>query len=189
MARQKSEDKRNAIVAAAIEVIAEQGLAAPTARIAREAGVAEGTLFTYFASKDELINALYVELKSDLRDAIMGTYPRSLPVRDRAWHAWKTYVDWGVAHPPRRRALAQLSVSDRVTAETRAACEAVFEDLSALVAEQVASGALASQPLAFIVAMMGALAEMTMDFVIREPDEAGLYTRLGFDAFWRAISP
>jgi len=44
MARPKSEDKRNAILAAAIPVIAEQGVGAPTAKIAQLAGVAEGTL-------------------------------------------------------------------------------------------------------------------------------------------------
>jgi AcrR family transcriptional regulator len=51
MARPRSEDKRNAILEAATEVVAEQGVSAPTARIAKRAGVAEGTLFTYFENK------------------------------------------------------------------------------------------------------------------------------------------
>ena len=38
--------------------IAEVGLGAPTAKIARRAGVAAGTLFTYFANKEELLNEL-----------------------------------------------------------------------------------------------------------------------------------
>ena len=61
MARPKSEDKRIAIIAATIHMIAEQGLGAPTAAIAKVAGVAEGTLFKYFATKDELLNAAYLE--------------------------------------------------------------------------------------------------------------------------------
>ncbi|HYS81455.1 MAG TPA: helix-turn-helix domain-containing protein, partial [Anaeromyxobacteraceae bacterium] len=63
MARPKSEDKRNALLAAATQVIAELGVSAPTARIAQVAGVAEGTLFTYFRTKDELLNELYLALK------------------------------------------------------------------------------------------------------------------------------
>jgi AcrR family transcriptional regulator len=47
MARAKSEDKRNAILSAATEVFAERGLGAATSAISHEAGVAEGTLFTY----------------------------------------------------------------------------------------------------------------------------------------------
>ena len=51
------------------------GVSAPTAKIANGAGVAEGTLFIYFANKDELLNRLYLELKMDLRDAMMTGYP------------------------------------------------------------------------------------------------------------------
>jgi hypothetical protein len=44
MARPRSEDKRNAILNPATQVIAVDGVSAPTARIAKIAGVAEGTL-------------------------------------------------------------------------------------------------------------------------------------------------
>jgi AcrR family transcriptional regulator len=78
MARPLSEDKRTAILEAATEVVATLGLSAPTAKIAKGAGVAEGTLFTYFANKDELLNRLYQELKMDLRDAMMTASLRRL---------------------------------------------------------------------------------------------------------------
>src|SRR5208282_1032371 len=68
MAKPKSEDKRNAILSAAAQVFAERGLGAPTAAITKAAGIAEGSLFTYFKTKDELINALYRELKLELAD-------------------------------------------------------------------------------------------------------------------------
>jgi AcrR family transcriptional regulator len=45
MARPRSEDKRNAILEAATRVIVTQGLSAPTALIAEQAGVANGSLF------------------------------------------------------------------------------------------------------------------------------------------------
>ena len=45
MARPRSEDKHQALLEAATEIVASHGLAAPTAQIARRAGVAEGTLF------------------------------------------------------------------------------------------------------------------------------------------------
>src|SRR5277367_4109427 len=76
MARPKSEDKRNAILSAATEVFAERGLSAATSAISTAAGVAEGTLFTYFKTKDELINALYREIKLELADAMMSEFPR-----------------------------------------------------------------------------------------------------------------
>ena len=71
MARPKSQEKRNALLAAAIELIAEQGLSVPTSKIAHVAGVAEGTLFTYFETKERLLNDLYVELKLEEREEMM----------------------------------------------------------------------------------------------------------------------
>ncbi len=58
MARPKSEDKKQALLEAATAAFAQSGIAASTSAIARSAGVAEGTLFRYFATKDELLNEL-----------------------------------------------------------------------------------------------------------------------------------
>ena len=77
MARPRSEDKRNAILDAATHVFAERGLtAAPTSEISKQAGVAEGTLFTYFKTKEDLINALYREIKLELADPMMSDFHR-----------------------------------------------------------------------------------------------------------------
>src|SRR3989442_11600922 len=59
MARPKSQEKRNALLAAAIELIAEQGLSAPTSEIAHVAGVAEGPLLNYFQTKESPLNVPY----------------------------------------------------------------------------------------------------------------------------------
>jgi len=70
MARPRSDAKRNAILDAATRVIAVEGVSAPTAKIAKLARVAEGTLFTYFNNKDELLNELYLQLKTELRETL-----------------------------------------------------------------------------------------------------------------------
>jgi AcrR family transcriptional regulator len=53
MAPVKNPEKRTAILRAAVYEIAEVGLGAPTAGIARRADVAAGTLFTYFPNQEE----------------------------------------------------------------------------------------------------------------------------------------
>lgn len=47
MARPKSEDKKQALLEAATVAFAQSGIAASTSLIARNAGVAEGTLATF----------------------------------------------------------------------------------------------------------------------------------------------
>lgn len=187
MARPRSEDKRNAILDAATKVFAEQGISAPTAKIARSAGVAEGTLFTYFDSKDTLLNQLYLELKVDMRDAMLTGYPRRASSRERANHVWRTYIGWGVAHPQGRKVMAQLSVSERIKPETKATGSAPFGDVQGMLQEATAKGVLKDLDPAFVGALLTALAETTMDFIVREPARAEHYRSAGFEAFWNAI--
>lgn len=188
MARPRSEDKRNAILAAATDVIAAQGVSAPTAKIAAAAGVAEGSLFTYFASKDDLLNELYLTLKADLRDEMMAGLPTVRGAKKQMALAWQKYVGWGVAHPRKRKALALLGMSDRVTEKSKTAGTRAFGEISALMQASVTNSALREQPPAFVSAIMATLAETTMDFMSRDKAQAEQYSQAGFEAFWRAIS-
>ena len=188
MARPKSDDKRNAILAAATQVVAEQGLGAPTATIAKMAGVAEGTLFTYFATKDELLNRLYLELKSELSEAMVPPASKSSDAHTRLRLGWQQYVRWGVSYPQKRKVLAQLGVSDRITEQSKAAGMRAFTEINEMLQESVASGALRHRPPAFVGAIMASLAETTMDFMARDPAHADDYATSGFEAFWNAIA-
>ena len=66
VATPKPDTKRDQILAAATRVIAMHGVAAPTAAIAKEAGVANGSLFNAFPTKADLLNQLYRELKTEM---------------------------------------------------------------------------------------------------------------------------
>src|SRR3981081_4675492 len=131
MARPPRGDKRNAILEAATRGIGGGGVGAPTAKIAKLARVAGGTLFTYFTNKDELLNELYLQLKTELREM---TAAAALNVtkspKATALHAWRHYVIWGVANPEKRKVLAQLGVSDRITAKSKAAGMVGFTQLN-----------------------------------------------------------
>jgi AcrR family transcriptional regulator len=188
MARPLSEDKRTAILEAATEAVAALGVSAPTAKIAKCAGVAEGTLFTYFANKDELLNRLYLELKMDVRDAVITGYPAGKSLVDRSRHFWDRYIGWGSAHPLKRRAMRQLAVSDRITEETMKLVGDAFGEVNDMMREWAAGGALGHQPPSFVSAIMCAIADTTMDFIAREPVQAKRYTKAGFDAFWNAVA-
>ncbi|WP_341963665.1 TetR/AcrR family transcriptional regulator [Pseudomonas sp. RC10] len=188
MARPKSEDKRNALIDSALRVFAEQGLGAPTSKIAKGAGVAEGTLFNYFETKDDLLNQVYLELKAQLRDAMIPGYPKDKDVKSRLHHAWHTYVGWGAANAEKRKAMALLMMSDRITDTTRVAGSEAFNDISALLHEGSSCNAFRDQPPAFAAAIMRSLADTTMDFMSNEPEHAERYCEAGFVAFWNAIA-
>ena len=188
MARPLSEDKRTAILEAATEVVAMLGVSAPTAKIAKGAGVAEGTLFTYFANKDELLNRLYLELKMDLRDAMMAGYPAGKSLIERMRHVWVRYVGWGSANPSKRKAVRQLAVSDRITEESKKLVGDAFGEINDMMLECAAGGVMRRQTPSFVSAIMSAIADTTMYFIAREPAQAKRYTKGGFDAFWKGVA-
>ncbi len=97
--------------------------------------MAEGTLFTYFASKDELLNRLYLELKMEIRDAMIAGYPSGKSLGDRMRHVWVRYVGWGSAHPLKRRAVRQLAVSDRITEESKKLVADLFGEVNDMMRE------------------------------------------------------
>ena len=73
-------DKRERILAAAERIFARHGFfAARVSEIAKEAGVADGTIYLYFKSKDDLLISLFEnrmrQVNDELRRAIAGCPP------------------------------------------------------------------------------------------------------------------
>ncbi|MEU2162277.1 TetR/AcrR family transcriptional regulator [Streptomyces sp. NPDC019208] len=78
------EQRREMIIQTAIPLITEYGSAVTTAKIARAAGIGEGTIFRVFADKDELLQACIAEALSPehaIRE--LGTIDVSQPLPDR----------------------------------------------------------------------------------------------------------
>jgi AcrR family transcriptional regulator len=184
LARPLSEDKRKAILSSAAEAVALLGLSAPTATIAAGAGVAEGTLFTYFPTKDALYNQLYLTLKQEVAATMTTDYPVAGSLKVRWRHIWDRYIGWGAANSARRKAIRQLAVSDRIDDSFRHSGNEAFRDVYTLMDESVATGAMTKRPPAFVAAILEALAETTMDFIAREPQHHDRYRSAGFEAFW-----
>lgn len=174
-------------MAAATRVIAAQGLGAPTAVIAREAGIANGSLFTYFATKADLYDQLYLELKTGMAIASMDEIAREAPRPEQFARAWSNWMRWAVSNPDKRRALALLDVSDDIAQETRTASHQAMADVAEMLEQARSRGPLRDAPMAFVVAMMNALAEATMDFMVNDPAHADEYCRVGFDALSRML--
>jgi AcrR family transcriptional regulator len=188
MARPKSQDKRNAILDAATRVIVAQGLSAPTATIAQEAGISNGSLFTYFETKTDLFNQLYLDLKAGMAAAALEGFPQGNDLRKQVFHVWSNWMDWATSNPEKRRALAQLGVSDEISQATRNAAHKTTAGLADLMERMRSSGSLRNAPMGFVAAIMNSLAETTMDFMIHDPANAKRHCKVGFEALWRVIS-
>ncbi|EPO7728315.1 helix-turn-helix domain-containing protein [Klebsiella pneumoniae] len=172
MARPKSEDKKQALLEAATAAFAQSGIAASTSAIARSAGVAEGTLFRYFATKDELLNELYLAIKLRLvRTMIAGLDPDEKRPKENARNIWNSYIDWG----------------ERITDETRRQVKESFPELNEMCQLSVKEIFLSEAYRAFGDALFLSLAETTIEFASHDPQRAREIIALGFEAMWHAL--
>lgn len=188
MARPLSPEKREALLQSATQAVAEQGVLATTASIAKRAGVAEGTLFTYFENKEVLFQALYRHLKQELADAMMPGYPHQSDFRLRIEHLFQSYVGWGLNNPSGRLAVSRLAASGRLLDETRAQAMASFQDVAHMMESAVQSDVLVNAPMAFLYAIIERIADITIESIEKEPADAERYRQIGFHAAWRAIT-
>lgn len=101
-------DKRNDIIQAALELIAEHGFhGAPMAMIAEKAGVGAGTIYRYFESKDILITELFRELEGKIVAALTEGYSEEKPIRERFIYLGIKLLKYFIDHPVPFRFLEQ----------------------------------------------------------------------------------
>ena len=131
---------------------------------------------------------LYLELKTGMGTAALGGLPAGGDVREQMLHMWSRWLQWATACPEQRRALAQLEVSDEITAPTHQAAGQALAGIAGILEKSRENGPMRDVPLAFVVGLASALADTTIDFIIEDPDDAGTLGRTGFDALWRMIA-
>lgn len=189
MARPRSTEKRSAIVGAATRAIAKHGLGVPTATIAKEAGVAAGSVFVYFETKSTLLNALYVDLKAEMGYAATVGLPldESDP-RDLILHMWTQWLAWATTNPEKRRALAQLETADEITEESHRMVRESQQGMAQLLERARSGGPMGDAPLGFVLALTSAMADATMDAMLREPADADARGAVAFEAIWRVLA-
>lgn len=186
MARPLSEEKRIQLILSAIDCIDEHGLSASTAMIAKSAGVSTGSLFTYFDSKDALINTVYAYIMGGIADVVMADFPKNAPFFTQLEHWWNCYVDWGVANPKQRQVAKQIALSVHLTEQTREQVQAVYGEMWQIFQQEIDHNRFYA-PLEFSVTMMQQMAEATILHIIAYPNEAFDSKQIGLEMVKRAI--
>lgn len=100
MAQTKDENKRVAIRDALIADVVENGLGkAPISQIARRAGVSNGTIYIYYPNKDEMLQSVFVEIKSLLHGTMMGAYREARTNADAIRSMWFAMFNFILQNP------------------------------------------------------------------------------------------
>jgi AcrR family transcriptional regulator len=95
----KDDEKLRAIARATFTLVEQAGLSGLTmAAIAREAGLATGTLYVYFKSKEELLAALYEQAKTETAASLMRGDDPGRPFRSRFQRMWSNWLEHRLSH-------------------------------------------------------------------------------------------
>ncbi len=92
-------NKKELILNTALKLFVEQGFhGTATAKITKEAGVATGTLFQHFKTKEELIIALFVEIKNEITNFIHEQSANETTTKGLIKAQIKATVQWALAN-------------------------------------------------------------------------------------------
>ena len=104
-------DTRRRILNAARELVAEGGFAAAQmTEVARKSGVATGTLYRYFTSKEELCRQVFREVSAREMNVLAGIAANGAPARERLEEVLRTFATRAV----RGRRLAHALLAEPV---------------------------------------------------------------------------
>lgn len=105
-------DKQEQILQAALKLFVENGFhGTPTSRIAQEAGVSNGTLFHYYKTKDELVVALYIHIKTNLTGCIDNARIEGETIKSSFKRMYISSMYWAIGNPVEFRFTQQFHSS------------------------------------------------------------------------------
>jgi TetR/AcrR family transcriptional regulator, repressor of fatR-cypB operon len=94
MARVRDEQKIEIIYQSALKLVLKEGFSGlKMSQVAKEAGVATGTVYIYFKDKDDLINSLYLHLKRSTSKRFLSGYHESESFMQGFQVLWNNYLD------------------------------------------------------------------------------------------------
>jgi AcrR family transcriptional regulator len=133
-------DKKEQILLAAMKLLMENGVqGTPMSAIAKEANTGMGTIYNYFPTKEDLINAIYIYIKQDELKAVDIPLVNE-SVKKQFEHFYKAMIRYMISNPTHFWFMEQFNASPIITDETRAAGLKVFGHHTAVIKDGQAQG-------------------------------------------------
>ena len=105
-------DKKEILLQTALKLFVSRGFNdTPTSKIAKEAGIATGTLFYFFPTKDDLIVSLYLRLKDLAAENINAVLSGAKSIKEMIKTYYEESLKWSLHNPNEFLFLAQFSNS------------------------------------------------------------------------------
>ena len=183
-------DKHRLLLDAALDLFERRGfdgVAVP--EIAKEAGVATGTVYVYFRDKEALVNALYRHWKTVCNDMVLAPLPPGLLVRDKFTTYWQRMMAFAQNHPRAVRFMDLHHHSAYLDEESRALSGRYGSVARDFIAEAKAAGVIRDLDPIMVVALMWGAATGLVKFAAQGALTVDVEKINDMEeALWRAIA-
>ena len=184
-------DKRTDILKATIRLFAEDGIGVATSKIAKEANVSNGTLFNYFTTKQELIDAVYLFIKEHMANEIKNNADAGTDLYDMFFSLWQDYILWAHQNPLEHQVLDLLRFSQKLSTEVLQTGGNFFANACNALTKAIANKELVDLPIDFYAEFTSA-GLMAVVHYARErqlkKDELNILIHNSFQMYWSGIS-
>jgi len=184
-------DKKTAIMEAALKLFTERGFhGTSTAQISKEAGVATGTLFNYFPTKEDLINSLYVEVKGQLSQSMGKEIEAQSTFQDKLRKMWSNLIKWGVDNQDEFLFVGQFCSSPYITKFTREEVIKEYIFLHDLVNEGIKTGVIRDFSSDLTMAMFYQASRTVVNLILDSDSsqDKNKFIEDGFQIIWKGLA-
>lgn len=161
-------DKTSQIIEAAILLFSKGGMSVPTAKIAKQAGISNGTLFNYFSTKQALIDGVYLSIKEEMAALILVDVSGEHNIQQLLHQTWGSYIHWAVQHPLDYQVLHLLGASQMLSDEVKTKSDKIFQSLSDRLEESVSKQHITNVPVEYIYDITCAQLNTAVSYAERE---------------------
>ncbi len=164
-------EKYERIIQVSLKLFNEVGIHnTPTSKIAKEANVATGTLFHYFKTKEDIINAVYKDSKESLVITIQKDILQSDNVIEAAKKMFMASLRWSVNNPMRFRFFRTYGNSIFISKQTKEDELAKFGFLTTLIESGQKQGFFKQMPVELMFNALYGLVTQFMNFYSENPE-------------------
>jgi len=183
-------DKRAQITQAALKLFIEQGFQnTSTASISKKAGVATGTLFLYFPTKDDLINSLYKDAKEQLGTALSAGFPKAGSTKTRLKYLWDAAIQWALANNDAFRFMQMFKSSPLITRLTREELVPTGEFAVSFIRQAIKKGEIADINIELLFTVIDALLSAAVNLAVLKPAKSRTQiVEQAFEVLWKGIA-
>ncbi|QNO15410.1 TetR/AcrR family transcriptional regulator [Alkalicella caledoniensis] len=184
-------DSKDKILNAALKLFIREGFhGTSTAKIANEAGISNGTLFHHFKTKEDLINRLYISVKENYKNYLLGQMEPCETTKGKIKQLWNTCVRWNLENKDGATFFAMFANSPYIDKLSKEEASRNFTFISELFQESIDAEVLISVNPNLMISSFHGSVKAFVSFIANNPENLDLdeHIDIAFKMWWRSVA-